>query len=140
MSYGMTTLQPLDVILVPFKFFLKTPITHNSPLIWSWENTFSAILSLQVRIILICSRLYTFILLNSSAFRSYRLFLFEVWKGQQKTVLSISENYHFKCSHRYYCDSDGYQMNEALFVMCTGPLQLNQNQHVLNEFDKTDAM
>lgn len=46
-----------------------------------------------------------------------------------------------KCSHPYYCQySDGNQMNGALYLICTGPLQLNQNQHVFNEFDKTDAM
>lgn len=49
--------------------------------------------------------------------------------------------FFYKCSHPYYCQySDGYQMNGALYLICTGPLQLNQNQHVFNEFDKTDAM
>lgn len=46
-----------------------------------------------------------------------------------------------KCSHPHCCQYfDGYQMNGALCLICTGPLQLNQNQHVFDEFDKTDAM
>lgn len=49
---------------------------------------------------------------------------------------------YLKCSHLLLASllSDGYQMNGALCLICTGPLQLNQNRNEFNDFDQTDAM
>lgn len=92
-----------------------------------------------------CSPLYTIVPQNTSLYLGYTDCFccagINVLKWLIEIVHSSSGNRLFKCSHPYYCQySNGYQMNGALYLICTGPLQLNQNQHVFNEFDKTDAM
>lgn len=93
----------------------------------------------------LCSPLYTIVpqnsLLHFGCTDSFCRVGIKILKWLIEIVHSSFGNRLFKCSHPYYCQSsDGYQMNGALYLICTGPLQLNQNQHVFNEFDKTDAM